>query len=199
MTSVLGLGLLLGCAVLLVPGPPPPALPRRTRPRSGIRLSLRRVRRPAVDAAALAELFAAALESGLTVEAGTRWCADGAEVADPQQWWTQRAPAVARALAVSARLGSPAAMVVRAAADAERERTDAERELRSGLAGVQATAWLLTGLPVIGIVVAALVTGGGSLREPVALLGVIVGLGLTAGGWAWLRTLVGRTRRAAGA
>lgn len=149
------------------------------------------------DGAELAELFAAGLESGLTPLAATSWCADGEVVPDAEQWWAARVPPVARALAVSSRLGSPAAAAVRSAAEAERARADVERELRSGLAGVRATAWLLTALPVGGVAAALAITGGNSVASPMTWAATGTGLVLTAAGWAWLRRLVSTARRRA--
>lgn len=185
--------LLVLLAVLLLPGRAVP-LPARTAQQTRAR---HRERTP--DPAALAETFAAGLRSGLSPADATAWCAgDPSAVVDPDAvpaWWADRVPAVARALAVAQESGAPAADAVAAAAEAVREGTQVERDIGAGLAGVRATAWLLTALPAAGAV-GVLATSGGQLGAA-AWGAMALGAAATGAGWWLLRRLVDRARRQA--
>lgn len=80
-------------------------------------------------------------------------------------WWEQlharhRIPAlddVARAWALSEQLGCPIGAALGAATTMLREQVDLERRITAATAGPRATMQLLTGLPVIGVAIAALI------------------------------------------
>jgi tight adherence protein B len=105
---------------------------------------------------------------------------------------------VAAAARLSARTGCSLAAVVGAVEDDLRARSRQRLELRSATAGSQASAALLAGLPVLGLVM-----GGGVGADPWRVLTttltgqvlLVAGVGLEVAGLAWSARLVRRAVR----
>jgi tight adherence protein B len=99
------------------------------------------------------------------------------------------------AWAQSEALGTPLAEAVSACAAARQ--ADHDHELRRGAAnaGPRASMLLLTALPVLGPVLAAVVGLGPDLADPVVVVMLAAGFGATAFGWWWARRLVARADR----
>ena len=105
---------------------------------------------------------------------------------------------VAAAARLSARTGCSLAAVVGAVEDDLRARSRQRLELRSATAGSQASAALLAGLPVLGLVM-----GGGVGADPWRVLTttltgqvlLVAGVGLEVAGLAWSTRLVRRAVR----
>ena len=105
---------------------------------------------------------------------------------------------VAAAARLSARTGCSLAAVVGAVEDDLRARSRQRLELRSATAGARASAALLAGLPVLGLVM-----GGGVGADPWRVLTttlpgqllLVAGVGLEAAGLAWSARLVSRATR----
>ena len=105
---------------------------------------------------------------------------------------------VAAAARLSARTGCSLAAVVGAVEDDLRARSRQRLELRSATAGSQASAALLAGLPVLGLVM-----GSGVGADPWRVLTttvpgqvlLVAGVGLEVAGLAWSATLVRRAVR----
>ena len=96
-------------------------------------------------------------------------------------------------------VGAPAADVTHAAASEVRERRASRHRAAVAVAGPRASMWLLTALPLAGPVGGTLVGVGPSrlYGSGGALAAAVVGLGLTATGWLWARTLLRRAARPA--
>lgn len=96
---------------------------------------------------------------------------------------------------VAGRTGAGLAGVVDALATDLRARERLRLETNAALAGSRTTAWLLAGLPLVGIAMAA---GFGAapttvlLRTPLGLVCLFVGIALDVAGVAWTRRLVRR-------
>ncbi len=105
---------------------------------------------------------------------------------------------VAAAARLSARTGCSLTAVVGAVEDDLRARSQQRLELRSATAGAQASAALLAGLPVLGLVM-----GGGVGADPWRVLTttgtgqvlLVAGVGLEVAGLAWSARLVRRAVR----
>jgi tight adherence protein B len=105
---------------------------------------------------------------------------------------------VAAAARLSARTGCSLAAVVGAVEDDLRARSRQRLELRSATAGSRASAALLAGLPVLGLVM-----GGGVGADPWRVLTttlpgqllLVAGVGLEVAGLAWSARLVSRAAR----
>lgn len=105
---------------------------------------------------------------------------------------------VSAAVALSNRTGCSLAAVLAAVEDDLRARRRADRELRSSTAGPRASAALLAGLPVLGMVM-----GSGVGADPWGVLTTtttgqvlfVVGVGLELAGLAWSRQLLLRAVR----
>jgi tight adherence protein B len=105
---------------------------------------------------------------------------------------------VSAAVALSNRTGCSLAAVLAAVEDDLRARRRADRELRSSTAGPRASAALLAGLPVLGMVM-----GSGVGADPWGVLTttttgqvlLVVGVGLELAGLAWSRQLLLRAVR----
>jgi tight adherence protein B len=105
---------------------------------------------------------------------------------------------VAAAARLSARTGCSLAAVVGAVEDDLRARSRQRLELRSATAGSRASAALLAGLPVLGLVM-----GGGVGADPWQVLTatptgqvlLVAGVGLEVAGLAWSARLVSRAAR----
>jgi tight adherence protein B len=99
---------------------------------------------------------------------------------------------------LSSRTGLPLADLLEAMADAGQARIDAEECVRSALAGPEATAKLLTWLPLIGAGFGALLLGGAwweTVTSPLGLMAVLLGAVLILGGHAWTAAILRRARR----
>ncbi|RYV49383.1 type II secretion system F family protein [Pengzhenrongella frigida] len=110
-----------------------------------------------------------------------------------------QAAAVVAAGALARELGAPLAQVLDRVADGLATAAEAEGERRAALAGPRATARVLTGLPVLGVVLGAAVGAdpvgvllGGGPGTAALVLGVML---LLVGRW-WISRLVRRAARA---
>jgi tight adherence protein B len=210
-----GLALLLAAAAAWVLTAPAPALVRLTRrpsaaPQSAPRGRIRVPGRSRTDLTASLGELASGLASGLLTGASAREVlADAAAglrglealaasarsptgdvAASLDELAHQPGGAVAADLAVLWRLaertGSSLLGPVRRLRDADRGAAAVRRELSAQLAGPRATARLLAGLPVLGVVLGAglgadpvgFLLGTGAGRSCLALGGLLVGLGL---------------------
>ena len=105
---------------------------------------------------------------------------------------------VSAAVELSARTGCSLAAVVGAVEDDLRARLHAAEELRSAVAGPRASAVVLAGLPVLGLVMGA---GVGAdpwsvlTTTPVGQALLVAGVGLEVAGLAWSSRLVARAVR----
>ena len=105
---------------------------------------------------------------------------------------------LARAVGLSADLGTPLLPAVEVCADVARRAASAQRRREAALSGVRTSMWLLSALPLVGpfglglVGVDVLATYAGS---PVAGVSVVVGLALTAAGWWVARAIVRRAVR----
>ena len=136
------------------------------------------------------------VDSGRALARAVRSPGDGGPGADGE---LGRALArVAAAARLSARTGCSLAAVVGAVEDDLRARSRQRLELRSATAGSRASAALLAGLPVLGLVM-----GGGVGADPWHVLTttptgqvlLVAGVGLEVAGLAWSARLVSRAAR----
>ncbi|SHN88920.1 tight adherence protein B [Geodermatophilus obscurus] len=136
-------------------------------------------------------------DSGRALARAVRSPGDGAREADGGELG-QALGRVAAAARLSARTGCSLAAVVGAVEDDLRARSRHRLELRSATAGSRASAALLAGLPVLGLVM-----GGGVGADPWRVLTttgtgqllLVAGVGLEVAGLAWSARLVRRAVR----
>lgn len=188
------------------------------------RLLSRRGAPAAADLVPLLDAFAAALRAGLTPSAALALA--GRDVAVPLRdlvvapvldahaagrpaapAWQRaargaRLPAlhvVARSVGLSESLGAPLAEAMAAAAAQVRAGLERERRLRSATAGAGATAGVLTGLPVLGILAAtAIGLGPGRLYGSVpGMVSLGLGIALLLSGRVVVRRMIRRVEAAA--
>jgi tight adherence protein B len=137
-------------------------------------------------------------DSGRALARAVRSPGDGAGEADDGGELGRALGRVAAAARLSARTGCSLAAVVGAVEDDLRARSRHRLELRSATAGSRASAALLAGLPVLGLVM-----GGGVGADPWRVLTttgtgqllLVAGVGLEVGGLAWSARLVRRAVR----
>ena len=144
-------------------------------------------RRPSGEFARLGALVAAAQEDG------GPWGAACVEAADGDS----DLAFLAAAWQLTDEFGVAAAPAARASAAVLRERAASDDRRTVLAAGPRASMWLLTLLPLCGPLV-AVVLGlpvGDVYGSPPALAAATVGLGLTALGWFWSRTVLRRALR----
>ncbi|MCH8613952.1 hypothetical protein [Arsenicicoccus dermatophilus] len=130
----------------------------------------------------------------LFVRAGARGPADAwAEVGHD----SEVARAVARALAVSGAIGSPAREAVRRAVAAGRDRRSQAGSVDAAVAGARATARLLAALPLAGplVVLALGLDPVATYAHPLTLLSCALGAGLCGVGQLWVARQVDVARR----
>jgi tight adherence protein B len=107
--------------------------------------------------------------------------------------------AVAAAWIVAEYAGAALAPALRGAAEALRDRADAERDIDTALAGPRATARLMTWLPAVGVAMAYAIgvdVVGTLVTTPLGWAAAVLGGGLLLGGRAWTRRLVASASRA---
>ena len=107
--------------------------------------------------------------------------------------------AVAAAWSVAEYAGAALAPALRGAAEALRDRADAERDVDTALAGPRATARLMSWLPVVGVAMAYAIgvdVVGTLIRSPFGWAAAVLGGGLLLAGRAWTRRLVASASRA---
>ena len=137
-------------------------------------------------------------DSGRALARAVRSPGDGAGEADDGGELERALGRVAAAARLSARTGCSLAAVVGAVEDDLRARSRHRLELRSATAGSRASAALLAGLPVLGLVM-----GGGVGADPWRVLTttgtgqllLVAGVGLEVAGLAWSARLVRRAVR----
>ncbi|WP_448611369.1 type II secretion system F family protein [Geodermatophilus sp. URMC 60] len=135
-------------------------------------------------------------DSGRSLAQAVRSPGDGG--AGPEGELGRALGRVAAAARLSARTGCSLAAVVGAVEDDLRARSRQRLELRSATAGSRASAALLAGLPVLGLVM-----GGGVGADPWRVLTttptgqtlLVAGVGLEVAGLAWSARLVSRAAR----
>ena len=105
---------------------------------------------------------------------------------------------LARAWALSERLGTPLAEAVRTVATLARADIAAAQAVASAMAEARATVMVLVALPVLGplLALAVGVAPGDLYGSPAALGSTAVGMALLGAGWAWLRRLLRRVAEA---
>lgn len=137
-------------------------------------------------------------DSGRALARAVRVPEDGAGRAEDADELGRALGRVAAAARLSARTGCSLTAVVGAVEDDLRARSRQRLELRSATAGAQASAALLAGLPVLGLVM-----GGGVGADPWRVLTttgtgqvlLVAGVGLEVAGLAWSARLVRRAVR----
>lgn len=110
-----------------------------------------------------------------------------------------QASAVVAACALSRELGAPLAQVLERVAVGLAAAAEADGERRASLAGPRATARVLTGLPILGVVLGAAVGAdpvGVLLGGGVGTVALAAGVGLLLAGRWWISRLVRRAERA---
>ncbi|MFW5470736.1 hypothetical protein ACOCJ4_11875 [Knoellia sp. CPCC 206435] len=125
-------------------------------------------------------------EGGLLGEALTQVASDDRDLAFLAAAWQ-----------LSEELGAAAAPAARLTAEVLRERSASEERRTVLAAGPRASMWLLTLLPLTGPLVAILLglPVSAVYGTSAAVTAGLVGLCLTASGWAWSRRLLGRALR----
>ena len=145
------------------------------------------------EEAAYCEMLALGLRAGLPSPAALA-IADGGARPDGGAP-TRGGRLLALAWAQSEALGTPLADAVETCAAARQADHDHELERRSAASGPKASMWLLTALPVAGPALATLVGLGPQVGDPVVVGMLAAGLGATASGWWWARSLIARAER----
>lgn len=194
--------------------------PGRSGPLPATLMAWRRGAEPTVDdAALLAELLAMALRSGgarhravdvvlpdapervqpLLEELSDR-LAEGRDGGEAWVRWAARCPALgpcAAAWRLSEECGVALAPALEQAAATARARAAATQRLAASTAGARATMWLLTGLPLVGLVAAVGlgVSPSGVAASPAASASILVGTVLTGLGWLSSRVILARAGR----